>query len=94
MSAVIELDRYRFYRFATDDMGRTTYSIFPPILEAFMSVEYGVNFGYPLCCVFQYAVDQIDGKHPALRRGSVPDGNGGVYVPCYACCEEMGRECV
>lgn len=89
MSAVIELDRYKF---STHDMNCITLSIFPPILKAFMSVEYGVDFGYPLCCVRQYAVDQIDRKHPALRRGSVPDGNGGVYVPCDACCEEIGRE--
>lgn len=80
------------YKWRNDDLGFTTYSNRPPIDKAFRDIECGVNYGYPLCCVLEYAFDIINGRHPAIRRGTVPDGNGGVYVPCSRCCEEIGRE--
>src|SRR5579875_2672077 len=54
-----------------------------PIRRAFLAVECGVAFGYPLCCVEAYALDVLDGRLPAALRGTVPLGaRHARYVPC------------
>lgn len=80
------------YRWKAEDFGIVTWSKYSPIEEAFRAVEFGIFFGYPLCCILEYAFDVIDKRHSFVRRGNVPSGFGGRYVPCSKCCEEMGRE--
>lgn len=77
--------------FSVTDLGLTTYSDRPATLKALQAVERGIGFGYPLCCVEEFAVDVLEGRLPALRRGSVRLELGGRYVPCSGCCEQMGR---
>lgn len=57
------------------------------VLEhAMHHLRQGLDDGYPLCCVLEFVEDcLVRGWHPAMRRGSVPDGSGGVYVPCTRC---------
>lgn len=55
--------------------------------------KLGKRFGYPACCIEQYAQDIAALRYPAVLRGSVhphhtPSGRPaslGSYVPCSAC---------
>lgn len=44
-------------------------------------IRRGQMFGYPNCCVFQYAVDIINNRKPFLLRGHIK----AQYVPCDNC---------
>lgn len=82
------------YRFPVVDQGYEGRFDLPPIERALRDVERGIADGYPLCCVLEFALDTLENRYPGARRGSVPDGAGGIYVPCTACCEAMGRETI
>jgi len=43
----------------------------------------GVRYGYPLCCVLNYALDSALGTPAGLRRGETYDPRSGTYVPCH-----------
>jgi hypothetical protein len=42
-----------------------------------------LEFGYPLCCVFNYSLDSLLGIPSGLSRGEVADPTTGTYVPCH-----------
>jgi hypothetical protein len=42
----------------------------------------GQKYGYPECCIMQFARDCLEGKQPGRLRGLDPTGR---YVPCDAC---------
>lgn len=74
------------------DVGLTIRSPLSRSQRAMHALLDGVRFGYPLCCVEEFVSDILEGRHPSVRRGSVPLGErDAVYVPCSRCCEEMGR---
>lgn len=92
MSATI--DTLDWERFEVIDLGVRITGPFPPIARALHAVVQGVREGYPLCCVEEFAVDVLEGRHPGIRRGSVPTAAGGCYVPCTSCCAAIGREVI
>lgn len=63
-------------------------------LEAFASrpsrflhhLRMGAWYGYPACCVRQFAVDCLNGRSPGLLRGRGP---WFPYVPCDVCAAAM-----
>lgn len=74
------------------DLGVEVWGRWSPIEAAIRALANGLCFGYPLCCVEEFALDQLAGRCPALRRGWLPTETGGRYVPCSGCCREIGRE--
>lgn len=62
-----------------------------PEYRGLKAVINGYRFGYPSCCVAQYAEDMEAGRKPMLLRGWLPTGSGAFYIPCEACCEAIGR---
>jgi len=42
----------------------------------------GLRYGYPPCCVLNYAFDSILGLPAGLNRGEKVDSETGTYVPC------------
>lgn len=80
-------------KFPVCDQGISVTADRGPVERALDAVARGLAYGYPSCCVEEFALDVLAGRHPGLRRGSVPLGcRGAVYVPCSACCEQLGRE--
>jgi hypothetical protein len=49
-------------------------------LEAFSS---GLKYGYPVCCVLNYALDALLGIPSGITRGEKVDLKSGTYVPCH-----------
>lgn len=45
----------------------------------------GRRRGYPECCIEEFVADTLACRLSCFRRGVVPDGAGGWYVPCSAC---------
>jgi hypothetical protein len=81
------------HRYPITDLGVTTWAPLPPIEDAIRVMEKGLHYGYPLCCIEEYAIDMLEGRHPAMRRGTLSTGTGdGLYVPCSQCCREIGRD--
>jgi hypothetical protein len=78
------------------DMGRpyANASAASHIELALRDLAWGLADGYPPCCVEEYVMDTLDDRLSGVRRGSVPDADGGVYVPCSECCRAMGREII
>lgn len=75
------------------DLGVTVGSVHPTAHQAsLIARREGYRWGYPACCVNEFAEDVLAGRLPAVRRGSVTSPNGGRYVPCSRCCEQIGRE--
>lgn len=42
----------------------------------------GLRYGYPICCVCNYAFDSLLGVPSGLSRGERSDPSLGTYVPC------------
>jgi hypothetical protein len=59
-----------------------------PHIAAQIARENGAEYGYPACCVDQFAHDLEHGRLPAQLRGSVALEMGG-YVPCSRCRAEL-----
>ncbi len=72
--------------FSTYDMGVIVYSKVPNTIGALIKLEVGLQEGYPLCCVQEFAIDTLEGRHPAVRRGTVTLGDK-TWVPCASCLE-------
>jgi hypothetical protein len=75
-----------------DDMGTVSWSVRDEtqLEETLRHLRQGAAFGYPLCCVLAFCWDNLEGRHPALRRSDyfpAPSGEG-TYVGCRRCIDE------
>lgn len=48
-------------------------------------IRLGEKYGYPKCCVMQFARECIEGKEPYMLRGRGIDNS---FVPCDQCIKE------
>jgi len=49
-----------------------------------LSWWYGLRFKYPVCCVYEFAMDSLRGDLPATMRAGDPNAG---FVPCRRCGE-------
>jgi hypothetical protein len=45
----------------------------------------GYRWGYPECCIAQFATDWTVGLPSGRLRGGTITASGGLYVPCWSC---------
>ena len=53
------------------------------LTKAARDLVAGFHYGYPPCCVFNYAFDSVLGLPAGLSRGEKLDPWVGTYVPCH-----------